>query len=142
MDDKAELGVAMTYNSQDVLSFLIKLKHQHSKLDKTLSYFKTLIQQADKNAKYLRVFTKLQAETIEHFSSEEQLMADVSYPNFEQHKKNHMEFISALADMHSELLTNKDCSLAQLTHYIEQWFEQHNITDDIELEVFLSKFVE
>lgn len=64
-----------------------------------------------------------------HFKSEENLMAEHKYPQFEIHKKEHEDLFNKLL-VHSTKIEHKEESLEDLHSFLVSWFAEHTTKED------------
>ena len=72
-----------------------------------------------------------------HFFSEETLMIKSNYPNYELHRKVHVQLIDTLGKKIGEYLANKETGDA-LVEFIFEWFVVHTLHTDKEFTDYLN----
>ena len=78
------------------------------------------------------IFEKLEKYIKEHFSKEELLMQQCNYENLEEHKKEHLKFISKIPELKKQLLDTDSVEVAQNAYlFLVDWLMQHIIVDDM-----------
>ncbi len=65
-----------------------------------------------------------------HFALEEHFMKEVSYADYESHKKEHDRFVSKIHDFHSVLNNGNLDILKGLSEYILNWWNDHILVTD------------
>jgi len=102
----------------DTLNQLITCLHNHSSDDVVDGIFITLVD-----------YTK------HHFAREEQLMQKISFPDYNNHKKQHSYFLSRLNELKNMLKEkqNNQLVLVETIEFLTQWFLDHIVTFDISL---------
>ncbi len=93
-----------------------------------------LINHGENDDNYDEIYDVIEAlknYTIYHFKNEEDLFIKYSYPEYEEHKKEHDAFIMYLesVDLHNIDVNQKDF-LKELLTKIVQWVFKHIITTD------------
>ncbi|MEI6986538.1 MAG: hemerythrin family protein [Rhodospirillaceae bacterium] len=73
-----------------------------------------------------------------HFEHEEDLMTSYEYPGINEHKAQHLIFITKLRQMDRELTTGI-ASVDDLARFIMEWFVIHIQMFDMEMGVFLAE---
>ncbi len=63
------------------------------------------------------------------------------YPKLITHKQQHLEFIKSTKQILTYLIEGKLTYLNDASQFVKQWFDEHNLSYDIEFENFLSKKV-
>ena len=71
-----------------------------------------------------------------HFTSEENVMLENKYPEYESHKKQHDELIQTLANT-INFFDIERIDKKQLNSFLIQWFVEHTTTIDIKLGKYL-----
>jgi diguanylate cyclase (GGDEF)-like protein/hemerythrin-like metal-binding protein len=102
----------------DTLNQLIACLHNHSSDDVVDDIFITLVD-----------YTK------HHFAREEQLMQKISFPDYNNHKKQHSYFLSRLHELQNMLKEKQSNQLVlvETIEFLTQWFLDHIVTFDITL---------
>jgi hemerythrin len=77
----------------------------------------------------------------EHFSTEEAVMKEAAYMDYEPHKEEHLYFLKHVEDLYNEMKTNGySLRLAvEVDYYIAEWFVAHIRSSDMKLVQFLDK---
>ena len=79
---------------------------------------------------------ELKDYTLYHFSREERLMQESSYPEYERHKKMHDTFTRQVDDVGYHLAAGSDIS-AFLLSFLAKWLSGHILSADRKLVNFL-----
>ena len=86
----------------------------------------------------MNVIDELKNYTIYHFKTEEDLFIKYNYPEYEQHKKEHDDFIHYLHSVDFEKVDqNQKAFLKELLAKIVNWVFKHIITTDYMYKDFL-----
>ncbi len=112
-----------------------QIDQQHRKL---MEMVNTLIELSRETrvdeAQYLLTLIELDEYIHQHFSTEEQLMKMVNYPDLAAHQAQHI----ALSDRASELIVRHDINqLNQAVTFLKQWLNQHILIEDQKLKNYL-----
>jgi hemerythrin len=77
----------------------------------------------------------------EHFSTEEAVMKEAVYMDYEQHKKEHLYFLKHVEELYNEMKTEGySLQLAlEVDYYTAEWFVAHIRSSDMKLVQFLDK---
>jgi hemerythrin len=93
-----------------------------------------------KNAgKLAHSFDFLRQYAEEHFSTEESLMKDTNFPDFEEHREEHLYFLKHVEDLH-RAMENEGFSprlAREVNFYAVEWFIDHILGSDMLLVEFL-----
>ena len=82
------------------------------------------------------VLNDIYACASEHFRTEETLLASHDYPEFTEHKREHEDFMTHMAEF---LYATIEGSMERsaLYHYLEAWFNQHKLESDMRYKRYL-----
>lgn len=72
-----------------------------------------------------------------HFGHEEQLMASLNYPNLEEHKKEHKEFVARVSDFEARLREGSLQASMEVTSFLKDWILNHILHSDKRIELFM-----
>ena len=77
-----------------------------------------------------------------HFAHEEQLMIESAYPRLEDHRAQHADLLSSVANIYGWVdtgLIDTDHSAvsAALLNFLKKWLLDHIVTHDMNMGVFL-----
>lgn len=82
--------------------------------------------------KISRAISELLKYTDFHFSSEENIMLDYSYPEYSNHKKLHDTLLAELGK-YAVSVKNGDVSIERMITFLYNWFASHTINEDLKL---------
>ena len=77
----------------------------------------------------------------EHFSTEETVMKEAAYMDYEQHREEHQYFLKHVEELYNEMKT-KGYSLklaVEVDYYTAEWFVAHIRSSDMKLVQFLEQ---
>lgn len=77
--------------------------------------------------------------TREHLAHEEEIMAREGFPNLENHKIGHQEFINSLYALEQRLQAGSITVAAQLSSVLRDWLSIHIRRNDKELRRFIQR---
>ena len=69
--------------------------------------------------------------TIDHFRTEEQFMEIIKYPEINNHKKHHKDFLNFFDELSIRLLNN-EANKFELLSMLGKFIEKHILSEDIE----------
>lgn len=80
---------------------------------------------------------------LNHFKTEENIMDLSDFPGYEQHKKQHDDFVLAVVDLRRQVLAEQDKKKAgsMLMTAVADWIEEHVIGSDMEIAVHYKKWM-
>ena len=65
-----------------------------------------------------------------HFQDEEELMQNLNYPNLEEHKKSHKNFIYKISMFCMEVMDRKATVTEDILKFLTNWIVEHTMLDD------------
>lgn len=101
---------------------------------KTLLGLLNGLHDAQKSGKSKEVMEKtldgLAAYVLEHFSTEERLMARWNYPGLSDHKRRHQEFVGKVSGFIGEFKAGKAALSMDVKRFLCDWYQQHITQED------------
>jgi len=73
-----------------------------------------------------------------HFSAEEQLMQEHSYPGITTHKSEHALFAKEVAEIHGNHLKRQQPLFLEILVFLQNWLTSHILKSDVALGRFLA----
>lgn len=83
-----------------------------------------------------QTLANLQNYTIVHFRDEEQFMQDINYPDIEDHKSIHKEFVHKLIKIRSTISSGETGKVDELFFMVYRWLFDHINREDTQLASF------
>jgi hemerythrin len=122
----------------DEYSVCIKeIDEQHKQLFDLINKLHDAMKETKANNILGKVIKDLVSYTKYHFSSEEILLKNCNYPNFEQHKLLHDEFFKRIKEI-EEKYFNDSVSLSQeVLQYLIDWLVYHIKNTDKQYSMFI-----
>ena len=74
-----------------------------------------------------------------HFSHEEQMMVQYSYPDFKKHKQSHVDFAQTIKEYRT-LYENSSLSAGNLLNLLQSWLINHICDTDKQYTAFLREY--
>lgn len=87
------------------------------------------------------ILLKLVKYTKVHFTTEETLMVQYNYDEYEQHKEKHQHFIEQVSFFLEEVKLNKKSINIQLLTFLKDWLIEHIAYTDKKFGNFLNKVI-
>lgn len=108
------------------------IDEQHKKLLDIINELKVIINGNTCKDNVSDIFFQL-AYLIDHyFIKEEIYFKDLEYPNSDQHKEEHKQFIERIIQFQKDLESNKPNLCLEIYNYLEYWFDEHILKYDKE----------
>ena len=101
---------------------------QHKELIAKIDKLVTCCQEGGEKMQAIKMLDYLAEYTDFHFSAEEKLQEEVSYPAIEGHKANHEEFKKAVDELHEMLVEEEgptDAFVAAVEKNVVNWLFDH-----------------
>ena len=115
---------------------------QHKELIATIDKLVTCCQEGGEKMQAIKMLDYLAEYTDFHFSAEEKLQEEVSYPAIEGHKAKHEEFKKAVDELHEMLVEEEgpsDAFVAAVEKNVVNWLFDHIKNMDQALAAFVQK---
>lgn len=111
-----------------------ELDFEHKGLFERLNELHEDLADHDEKAKIEDCLGEIHTRVLAHFALEERFMLDTKFPNYEQHKKEHDDFLEVIADIIERFRTNSELSYGEaLEAQLQHWILDHITTSDKEL---------
>lgn len=85
-----------------------------------------------------RLITELEYYTRFHFISEENLMIDSEFPDYEQHRDKHFDLLENL-NLEKHRLEYGELKLDDFINFLYDWFRNHTANDDLAISEHIKK---
>ncbi len=117
----------------------------HERIDFEHRIFLGLIQNLDKDSKsgcdtekIKRTLTEILRYAEFHFLSEENIMIDVGYPEYENHQTMHLDLTKDLLENLREYGQGTR-DISTIIAFLYNWFVNHTVHEDIEIARFIQQ---
>lgn len=111
--------------SNDYAVGVEKFDKQHKEIIRLINLLNVAIVHGKEEEAVSRAVEKMRNYVLEHFADEELYLAEISYPEIEQHEEAHHAFINKLAD-YKEKIENGDKHIGkEISEYLVQWLVEH-----------------
>jgi len=82
------------------------------------------------------IINLLKEYTILHFSDEEKIMENCSFPEIEEHKREHEFFVKKLEDLTQKLEKDPNSLTLEIYEFLKNWLLNHILWRDKKLAIF------
>lgn len=103
-----------------------------SKIDEEHKFFILIInkviaakQENNKHEKISDALNEMTAYALSHFKSEEGYMLMLGYPEYQQHKNEHKEFLKTTVDFCQRYMDIDNRIIDDLCEFLEHWLAKH-----------------
>ena len=79
---------------------------------------------------FYMTFSKLIEYAGLHFSTEERYMSEAGYPGLEEHRREHLKFLSELSKLESRLENRTNNIEKEILSYLKTWYSSHILGED------------
>ena len=85
-----------------------------------------------------KILKSLIQYTAMHFSSEERLMKQHNYPDYEQHKKEHNQLVMKVQDVQKKYLEGSTILSQEVMNFLKEWLRNHIQGEDKKYGIFFN----
>ncbi|RLA03185.1 MAG: hypothetical protein DRQ47_05620 [Gammaproteobacteria bacterium] len=123
----------------DLPDLNFELNTQHKELIKISQTLTSLLEaEAESNHdEFIDALEQLLDFSTSHFVAEERLMYIRGYPQIEEHKIAHNDFLTKIVPLISRVTHHVSGSHEEVAQFLADWLENHVFTEDKKLEQFL-----
>lgn len=127
------------FNWNDSYSVKVKsVDDQHKKLFDIINELYDGISKGSNKEAMQKVLSGLKSYTITHFSYEERLLKQANYPDFENHKKIHDDFIKKVNEFQEKYSSGKLLLTLEVSGFIKTWLTEHIMKTDKQYSAYLN----
>ena len=102
-----------------------KIDSEHERLVEIINDFYDAFASSQEHEKIGKVINELVNYTIFHFTAEEELFKNSSYPDVENHMKKHVAFVDKLKDYHKEVNSGNMTTSYDMVTFLRDWLIVH-----------------
>ena len=88
---------------------------------------------------FSQVIHKLIEYTKYHFANEEKMMVATKFPGYEEHKKDHEEFVRTIIKTAKDYEAGRRLTLEKLAHFLKDWVLSHIAVRDMVYSQYFKK---
>ncbi len=104
---------------------LEKIDNEHKKLVDIINDFYNAFATAQAHKKIGEIINELVNYTIFHFTAEEEMFKNSSYPDTENHMKKHKTFVNKLKEYHKEVSEGNLTTSYDMVTFLKEWLIIH-----------------
>lgn len=82
-------------------------------------------QESNKHEQISDALNEMTGYALSHFKSEERYMLEHDYPEYQQHKNEHKEFLKTTVDFCQQVMNRESNIIDDLCEFLEQWLAEH-----------------
>tara|TARA_R110002167_G_scaffold64899_3_gene183487 strand:+ start:7990 stop:8397 length:408 start_codon:yes stop_codon:yes gene_type:complete len=125
-DDSLKVGIA-------------QIDEQHGRFVGYINDTWDALDQGKNQDEFLYILNRLLDYAMEHFTSEEALMREHGYPDYNAHKALHNDTAADLFDFDLRLLAGDPAESRAFLEFLTEWLKNHILKTDIELAAYLKQ---
>ncbi|MDP2560559.1 bacteriohemerythrin [Psychrobium sp. 1_MG-2023] len=108
------------------------IDQDHKQLLKLINEINTAINNGSTELIIKDIFRQLEHYVKQHFTREEALLQQCNYPDYEEHKLQHQQFINKIPELRERLLSAETIEVAQeVSLFLLNWIMNHIVVDDM-----------
>ncbi len=116
-----------------------EIDEQHKVLFRCINDLVEAIQTFQEKDALVKVMDELVRYTNVHFSEEEELMKKYSYPEYENHVKEHEKFVGMVEDMRKKYEMGEQTISLQVLDFMVDWLKTHIMGTDMKYAPYLNE---
>ncbi len=116
-----------------------EMDRQHQKLFDLINRLYEALGRDSDNDVVIEVIDDMAEYTRMHFLSEEYLLSDNDYPDFDSQKQQHGDFIAKVDAFKDDVIYGKPLVTADVMSYLESWWKRHIMEEDKKYGKYLSE---
>ncbi len=110
---------------------------QHKNLINVINDFYADLKKESTEERLLSIIEKLKDYTVYHFQTEEDLFKEYNFDGYDEHKKEHDDFITTVEDYYERYKNGKLIISLEVTNFIKLWIFKHIMGTDKKYSKFM-----
>ena len=131
--------MALCVWSDDYSVGIKEIDEQHKRLFEIINELHNAMKEAKAKSVLGKVIKDLIDYTEFHFSSEEILLKNCKYPDFNQHKIIHDQFTAKVKEFERKYLSDTVLLSQEIVQYLKDWLVKHIKESDKQYSMFIIK---
>lgn len=111
-----------------------RIDFEHRIFLELVNSFKIALDENSSNRELVRILNEIETYAVFHFTSEENCMQAIGYPDYKQHQILHLELLDQF-----NLAKYEEVGFAKFYQFIKDWFISHTIYEDIKIKEYIEK---
>lgn len=107
-----------------------QIDDQHRRLLEMCSSLSQAMIESRGQDELVKLMHNLVNYSLEHFTTEEKLMEQISYPELEQHRSKHQEFKTRILEFNDEHKKGNVFLTSQVLAFLRDWIINHILDED------------
>ncbi len=113
-----------------------EIDNQHKKLVEMMNNLHNAMKDGKGNNVIGEIINKMIDYSIYHFSTEEKYFDMFNFPQKEQHKQVHKDFVEKVTAFKKDFENNKVMLTIEIMDFLSNWLQNHILGDDMEYSDF------
>ncbi|MCX8069933.1 MAG: bacteriohemerythrin [Thermodesulfovibrionales bacterium] len=127
--------------SEDLAVGIDEIDNQHKKLIGLINQLAILKEQQTSDREYIHsLLSELFNYTIYHFFTEEQIMENISYPEYGSHKMEHVNLSARVVDYFERFSRGEEYLQSEIYEFLKAWLNSHIKNTDTKLGKFIREW--
>jgi len=106
------------------------IDEEHKGLLKIYNKLVDAFEKKEQKDKIVEVLTELTNYSLKHFKDEEEWMTRIDYPDFEEHQREHKDFIYRIAMFNLSFNREDEDMILQVSSFLRKWIVNHLVVTD------------
>lgn len=111
---------------------------QHKKLIDLINDLYVAFLKGEANDNLNGIIKELAEYTVSHFKTEERFFDQIDFPEVEEHKKEHADFVDKVVEFSTKLETGEVSLSYDVMNFLRDWLKNHILVTDKKYVPFLS----
>jgi hemerythrin len=117
-----------------------KLDEQHKRIIGMFNRLVSTPEALDANSEAIsEILTAMTSYALEHFKTEEALMKKHGFPDFEEHRQEHVTYRKKAIDFSTAAGLGVESTPQILVAYLSDWWTHHILEEDMKYKSFFAK---
>ena len=109
------------------------IDRQHKNLFILLGKLEESLKDGQHNPMVGQALKQLVDYSVTHFREEEKVMVMIDYADFDNHRRQHREFVGQLTGILKDLKAGKEITASELVEFLHDWLVDHILGEDVKI---------
>lgn len=126
----------------DYVGLVREMEYQHKRLSKMLKNMEKAQVAHEREEAVSEALNVMSDYSIKHFKFEEHAMEITNYPDLDQHRAKHKEFLEKTTEFCVDRTLTKTIPAEEIIHYLRNWLRVHHKKEDQKVDSYLRGYIE
>ena len=122
--------------TEDFSVGVVEIDNQHKKLVEMINELHKVMKEGRGNTHIGDIINRLVEYSVYHFETEEKYFDKFGYPQTEQHKKIHSDFVKEVTIFRGQFENNEVMLTIEVLNFLSNWLREHILGEDMEYSDF------